>query len=234
MPEPTPFASGRDADVFVIDAERVLRRYREGGDVADEATIMRYVAEFGFPVPRVYEANGADLVMERLDCSTMLEALVVGDLDALQGGALLADLHRQLHELPPRVSADPSARLLHLDLHPGNVMLGPRGPVVIDWRNARDGPADLDLALSALILAQVAVDETNDLASAAELLLTAFLRAAGGDPLRMLDHALSIRRSDLSQSGPDVDRLPAAARLISDSTSQPGILPKAEKPGRQA
>jgi hypothetical protein len=32
-----PLASGRDADVFVIDSNRVLRRYRNGGDVTGVA-----------------------------------------------------------------------------------------------------------------------------------------------------------------------------------------------------
>ena len=35
-------------------------------------------------------------------------------------------------------------------------MMVSRGPVVIDWRNATDGAPDLDVALSAVILAQVA------------------------------------------------------------------------------
>jgi hypothetical protein len=40
MVDPTPLASGRDADVFAIDAGRVLRRYRTGGDVSAEARVM--------------------------------------------------------------------------------------------------------------------------------------------------------------------------------------------------
>lgn len=31
--------------------------------------------------------------------------------------------------------------VLHLDFHPANVMLTSGGPVVIDWTNARAGPA---------------------------------------------------------------------------------------------
>jgi tRNA A-37 threonylcarbamoyl transferase component Bud32 len=55
-----PLASGRDADVVAVDAQRVLRRYRHGGDAA----VMAYLAEAGFPVPTVYHVEGADLVME--------------------------------------------------------------------------------------------------------------------------------------------------------------------------
>lgn len=47
--------------------------------------------------------------------------------------------------------------MLHLDLHPASVLLGENGPIVIDWCNARRGPAAFDLAMTALILAQVIV-----------------------------------------------------------------------------
>jgi tRNA A-37 threonylcarbamoyl transferase component Bud32 len=214
MAPPNPLASGRDADVFAIDGLRVLRRYRTGGAVAAEATVMAYVAEFGFPVPTVYEAHGADLVMERLDGPTMLSALTAGDLGLTEAATLLADLHRRLHELPPRLSTDPAARMLHLDLHPDNVMLSPRGPVVIDWRNAGEGPADLDVALSAVILAQVAVDQTHAMATSANTVLTVFLRCVGGNPMSILDKAVAIRRDDPNLSSDEVDRLAAAAALI--------------------
>ena len=42
-------------------------------------------------------------------------------------------------------------RLLHLDLHPENVILSPSGPVVIDWANSRRGHAALDVALTWVI-----------------------------------------------------------------------------------
>ncbi len=212
-----PLASGRDADVYALDAHRVLRRYRNGADVTAESKVMGYVTELGFPVPVVYSASGADLVMERVHGPTMLESLVDGSLDVQAGGVLLADLHRRLHDLPALLSADATDRILHLDLHPGNVLLSPRGPVVIDWRNATEGPADLDLALSALILAEVASEKANPLASAASLLLSAFLESAGGDPLRMLSQAVEIRRADPALLGADAGLLGEAAGLISRS-----------------
>jgi aminoglycoside phosphotransferase (APT) family kinase protein len=42
--------------------------------------------------------------------------------------------------------------VLHLDLHPANVMLTGGGPVVIDWTNARVGPAGADVAMAYLIM----------------------------------------------------------------------------------
>lgn len=207
-------ASGRDADVFAVDAQRVLRRYRQDGDVSHEAKVMAHVAERGYPVPAVYEANGADLVMERLDGPTMLQALVSGDVGVGDAGILLADLHGRLHALPARLSQDPGVRILHVDLHPGNVMLSPRGPMVIDWRNTAEGSPDLDVALSALILAQVGVAAGHEMATGAQSLLTAFLHHAGGQPLRQLDQAVAIRHRDPALTGEEVGRLTSAAELV--------------------
>ncbi len=43
-------------------------------------------------------------------------------------------------------------RLCHGDFHPDNIILGARGPVVIDWLDATSGPAVADAARSQLIL----------------------------------------------------------------------------------
>ncbi len=42
--------------------------------------------------------------------------------------------------------------MLHLDLHPANVILSPMGPVVIDWTNASRGPAGYDAAMTFVVL----------------------------------------------------------------------------------
>jgi len=67
---------------------------------------------------------------------------------------VLAALHARLHEIaaPPGLeSVGPGDRLLHLDLHPENVILSPSGPVVVDWTNARRGDPALDVALTWVI-----------------------------------------------------------------------------------
>jgi len=43
-------------------------------------------------------------------------------------------------------------QLCHGDMHPGNIMLSRRGPMVIDWTNARRGHPAADIARSILIL----------------------------------------------------------------------------------
>ena len=200
--------------MFALDEQRVLRRYRDGNEVSAEVPVMTYVAALGFPVPRIYEAKGTDLVMERFAAPTMLQALLSRRIRPEIGAALLLSLHRQLHGLPPRLSSDPDARVLHLNLHPGNVILSPGGPVVIDWRNSAEGPPDLDLAVSALILAQVAADEAHEMAALAGVVLMAFLRFAGGSPLQMLDRAMAMRRSDPALTADETSRLASAVDLI--------------------
>ncbi len=211
-------ATGRDADVFAIDAGRVLRRYRDGGDVTAEAAVMAHLAGHGYPVPAVYHAAAADLVMERVAGPTMLTALRAGELDTPSAASMLADLHRRLHRIPARGSRAPGTRVLHLDLHPDNVLLGAGGPVVIDWRNTAEGPPELDVAMSALILAQVAVGGEPGLAEPARALLPAFLREADGEPRRQLDRAVAMRGADANVTGREAADLPRAAALVRDGS----------------
>ncbi|GIG89402.1 phosphotransferase [Plantactinospora endophytica] len=214
MFDPVLLGAGRDADVFALDEGRVLRRYRNGADVTGEAAIMRYVADRGFPVPRVDRAEGADLVMERIDGPTLRAAMAAGDLDLPAGAEILADLHRRLHDLPARPGSGLRTRVVHLDLHPENVMLGSRGPVVIDWRNARDDQPDLDVGMTALILAEVVVGDMFGLGALADAVLTAFLDRAPGDPVRLLTSAVAMRRGNPTLSAEEKGRLASAATLV--------------------
>ncbi|MFD9240881.1 phosphotransferase, partial [Streptomyces sp. NPDC059556] len=145
---------GRTADVYALpgDDAWVLRRNRDGGDTAREAEVMARPARQGYPVPAVLRAEGPDLVMERLAGPSPLDALLAGAYEPEPAGLLIAELLAGLHALP----GSPPA---HLDLHPGNVLLtAGRGAVVIDWETAEEGhPPGLDHAMSALLLAEVAV-----------------------------------------------------------------------------
>ena len=208
-----PIASGREADIFALDAGRVLRRYRRVADVTGEAAVMTHVAAHGYPVPAVYAAHGSEMVLERLDGPTLAQAMAAGRMNIAGGAALLAGLMQRLHSLPPLRAG----RVVHLDLHPENVMLTGRGPVVIDWCNATDGDPDLDLALSALILAQVAIDPSHPSSVPAGEFLDAFLSRAPGDPLRRLDEAVWIKSGQSTITPDEVAVLgTAAARVRGD------------------
>src|SRR5947209_9924445 len=139
----TLLASGRAADVFADAPGRVLRRYRDGTDSEREARVMEHARAHGFPVPAVYDARGPELVLARIDGATMLADLAARPWRVRAHARTLADLHRRLHAipspdgLPSRAGDGPD--LVHLDLHPDNVLLSPRGPVVIDWVAAGGG-----------------------------------------------------------------------------------------------
>jgi Ser/Thr protein kinase RdoA (MazF antagonist) len=181
---------------------------------------MRHVARHSYRVPRMHDATGADLVLERVQGPTLLAALVSGDVAVRTGAELLADLHVRLHAVPPRPGTGQG--VVHLDLHPDNVLLGPAGPVVIDWRNAVDGPPELDLAVTALIMALVATDREHPMAGPAAELLSAFAHAADGDLGSGLPGAVALRRDDPNLSAGEKARLEAAATLIHGATPNAG------------
>jgi hypothetical protein len=52
------------------------------------------------------------------------------------------------------------------------------------------------------------------MAALAGVVLTAFLRFAGGGPLRMLDLAIARRRADPALTADETNRLPSAGDLI--------------------
>lgn len=161
MKGPGPLlATGRDSDIYEYGPGLVLRRSREGHSMAHEARTMAFMREQGYPVPAVEEVSddGFDLVMERIDGVTMVEAVGRAPWTVRRQGATLADLHRRLHEIegPDFLPAAPigtGTKVLHLDLHPLNVMIGPKGPVVIDWPNARRGDPDVDVGLAWVLMA---------------------------------------------------------------------------------
>ncbi len=121
---------------------------------------MDYVRGYGYPVPAVDEISddATSLVMERIEGPTMLGPLKRSPWSIRRYGVVLADLHIRLHEIPAPdfLPASPVAkgdRVLHLDLHPLNVLIGPKGPVVIDWSNAASGDPASDVCLAWALMA---------------------------------------------------------------------------------
>jgi len=207
--------AGRDADVFALGNGRVLRRYRQGGDVAPEVEMMRHVAAQGFAVPFVFEGCGADLVLERVDGPTMLASLIAGEMEPSAAGRMLADLANALHSIPALESMVPFERVIHLDLHPDNVILGEHGPILIDWRNSTDGPPCLDNALTAVIIAQAVLSGmVPGFDDAARQVLHAFLDAVDHPVGEHLGEAIAMRRNNMTMSAFEVAVLDDAPAFI--------------------
>jgi aminoglycoside phosphotransferase (APT) family kinase protein len=187
MEPPTrPLASGRDCDVFALADGRVVRSYHDGRSARAEAELVQAVHALGYPVPRVDEWDGPRIVMERIDGPTLGEQLFAGVVSVEQAARTTAELQARLHALP----WPGGESLLHLDLHPLNVLVSASGPVVIDWTNARPGPPGLDAAMTAVILAGVTVTGEFPVAGA---LLTAYGAVAPAPYDAHLDEAARIR-----------------------------------------
>lgn len=128
---------------------------------------MRLAHAAGYPVPEVQDISddGVDLVMQRIDGPTLLDDLAAHPWRLRRAADLLAGLIRDLHEITVTPTADgaaegvpaaatgPGPSLVHLDLHPLNVLLSPEGPVVIDWANAGAGVAEVDVAVTWVVMA---------------------------------------------------------------------------------
>jgi len=220
--------AGRTADVYAIGARRVLRRYRNGESAEREAGVMAYLAEAGFPVPRVYDASGPDLVMERLGGRDMLADLSSRPWLARQHARTLAGLHDRLHAIAAPASLQtrfgPGDRLLHLGLHPGNVMLTAAGPVVVDWANVAAGAPAADVAMAWLIIATSEVDAPPPLlrpaiSSIRAVLLRRFRALVRDDPGPEMARVARARMADPKVRPAEVRRLRAIAAQASRRTS---------------
>jgi aminoglycoside phosphotransferase (APT) family kinase protein len=161
MKPPGPLlAAGRDADIFEYGPRLVLRRSRDGRSIAHEARIMTYLRERGYPVPAVEEVSddGCDLVMERIEGRSMVDAIAAAPWSIRRQARTLADLHDQLHAIaaPEFLGAAPvgtGTQTVHLDLHPLNVMIASKRAVVIDWANAAAGDPSVDVGLAWILMA---------------------------------------------------------------------------------
>jgi len=154
--------------------------------------------------------------MERLRGRDMLADLAARPWLVRQHARTLAGLHDRLHDLP----APPSLpqrygagdRVLHLDFHPGNVMLTPSGPVVIDWQNCASGAPAVDVAMVWVIIAASEVDVLpRRVRPAAALLrralLRQFLAAVQADPAPALAAVARARMKDPHVRPAEVRRL---------------------------
>jgi aminoglycoside phosphotransferase (APT) family kinase protein len=224
---------GRAALVYDIGAGRVLRRYRVERDTTAEARMMAWVGAHGVPVPEVFDAEGSDLVMERIDGPSLLTGLGAHPWRVPGVGRVLADLHHLLDRVPvapwmeQRFVPDPAAvrlGVLHCDLHPDNVMLGREGPVLIDWTRACAGERGADLAQTSIIVADLGladnrVERTAELVARRVLLRSFLLRVDAAEARRWLPAVAADRLCDSHMTAGERTRLARyiAARLGDDA-----------------
>ncbi|MFG1710504.1 phosphotransferase [Nonomuraea sp. M3C6] len=190
-------ASGYDCEIFEAGAGRIIRRARDGRSLEREAAVMRHAWRHGFPAPEVFDADGPDILMERVEGPSLMAEAARAPGRAPEHGRLLAALLRELATVraPGWLQAAagcPGNRLLHLDLHPANVLLTEEGPRVIDWANAARGAPGADVACTWLVLATVPVEPSIEAGRAG--MLAAFLEDIDAAAARPYLQAIADRR----------------------------------------
>ena len=177
----TKLAEGRAAEIFEAGPGQVARVARRPVDYAREAEVMELARNAGLPVPHVHSVDDAVMILDRIEGPTMAAALETRPWQIDHAARTLAELHDRVHQVRPPAGAlaaavVPGDRLLHLDLHPENVILSPAGPVIIDWSNAAVGDPRADLAMSWIIMSTSTLDTPWWTRHAAEVIRHGFVR----------------------------------------------------------
>lgn len=227
-------ASGRDATVHECGPGRVLRRTPRLADHRAEAELTEHLRAAGYPVPEVFRIAPGEMEVERIDGPTMLDDLAAHPWRVDHHARTLARLHAQLHAITPppgmrthpawgdHPPPEPAGSVLHQDLHPGNVICAAQGPVVIDWPNARRGPAEADIALTWLLVGAFEMEERPRPPGIAGVVDRVEARATPWIRRRFV--ATFVRASGLEQTTREVLAAVAEARLA-DRSVRPQEVP---------
>jgi Ser/Thr protein kinase RdoA (MazF antagonist) len=226
----TGSAWGCGDSVLRIGNSEVIRR---------EILVMR-AASGALPVPEVLAAADfiddqqrprAALLLTRLPGRPAADLADVSPARARRLGEVCGHLHAALATVspPPGLRAAPAAPasdasatpcLLHLDLHPFNVLLNKAGEVsgVLDWANAAAGPAVLDRARTWSILTLDPDVQPFRAESRREALLQGWARTAEFAELPAAARAWACRfmLSDLAERHP-ASRLDPIRRYLTDT-----------------
>ena len=140
--------------------------------MAQEARTMAYLHQQGYPVPTIEDLSddGSELVMERIEGKSMVDAIAAAPWSIRRHARTLADLHGQLHEIAapgflPDAPVGTGDRIVHMDLHPLNVMIGATRAVVIDWTGASAGDPLVDVGLAWVLMAAGQIPERRLMAA---------------------------------------------------------------------
>ncbi len=171
---------------------------------------MQAAARGGVPVPAVRAANGPDLLMDVVPGPTMLTQMLAHPDEVREHAGTLAALHARLDRVRLGRPAGDRLGLLHGDLHPGNVILSPDGPVLVDWTNNDVGPRSLDVAMTWLLLACFAppIVEPAGMAAMRAALVEGFLeRVDRVAARRSLTDAADVRLRDANTTVAERERI---------------------------
>jgi len=140
----------------------------------DLAAIQKTLLQIGIP-PGIPDL--VDRLLRKIELATVLP-----ENERAEAAALTAALPR-------------GAALLHGDLHPGNILMGPQGPVVIDWFDATIGHPVADLVRSSLLMQPGTSAPPRHLPGATKRVLQLVQQAY----LREFHEELQVAESDLAR-----------------------------------
>ena len=148
-------------DVIVVDGRPGLVMDRvDGTDLLTE--LARRPWRF---VRRARELGALQAQLHETVAPARLPALRDDLRGRIEGAPHLDARHRSVSlELLDRLPD--GDRLCHGDFHPGNVIVGDRGPVVIDWTNAARGDPMADLGRTLLLVGLAARPDVSPVARA--------------------------------------------------------------------
>jgi tRNA A-37 threonylcarbamoyl transferase component Bud32 len=188
---------------------------------------MSFLHDQGYPVPALDELSddGLDLVMQRVDGPSMADWLSRRPWTLRRGAAMLADLHDQLHAIAAPdflwdADIGKGTQVVHMDLHPLNVIVTKSGPVVIDWARPGRGDPFMDVAVAYLLMATAAVPagrvQSAVIAAGRSVLAEGFIRRYDRGALaERLSEAAEWKALDANMSADEIAamrRLASAAR----------------------
>ena len=154
-------ASGRDADIFEFGPDLVLRRTRDGRSLEREARVMAYARRARLSRYRRSTRcapSGTEIVMERIDGPLMVDAILKRAVDAsptprARSPTCTISCTRSRRPTGFRSCPTAATALVHLDLHPLNVIVHPeRDPSSSTGRTRRAAKALSDVALTYVLL----------------------------------------------------------------------------------
>ena len=130
-----------------LDGPTLLQLLQTGAMTPEEAGAI--LATLGLAVHKTPTPPEALSILDYMESSLRLPDARIPEHIA---NGVLALIHR----LPP------DDGLCHCDLHPGNVMMTPKGPRLVDWTGIRRGGAPLDLACCHFLFTEIVPEGHGD------------------------------------------------------------------------
>ncbi|MEO8285728.1 MAG: phosphotransferase [Chloroflexota bacterium] len=201
-------------DLIEVDGRRGLIYERIDGAAMDSVLLKRpqradeIARLFAHLHLSLHRSSATDLPLQR--------RRLIRQIEQAASSSALGDTRKQF-ALDTLATLPDGGALCHGDLHPGNVLMSPDGPRIIDWENATTGSPLADVARTSLVL------QTAHLTLDASILTEPVIAAI--ERFRQIYLNEYIARSGANRTLIDAWHIPvAAARLHEGITTEESFL----------